>query len=202
MNVARWTAWGLIAILLAACGGIGEGESGDTPALPQTVSAASVLTGVITVSFPEGWVARAARGEVNLANSQAALDTAGDPQPGQIAGTLMAFPLPLLPSQLGIQPSATATQVLQQFVRSLTSGISEREARFADAETFTVQERPAAIAQGTITQQGQTVNAYVATVDGGEGYVVLLLVAAGGSTSEQLETARSIAQSVIYEPPD
>ena len=202
MNGWRRAAWVLVVILLAGCGGIGEARPAETSVpLPQTVSASSVLTGVITVSFPENWVARAARGEVHLGNSQAALDAAGDPQPGQIAGTLMAFPLPLLPSQLGIPSQATPPQVVQQFVRSLTAEITERQTQFGEPQTFTVQERPAAIAQGKITQQGVTVSAYVAAVDGGEGYVILLLVAADGSATEQFAMARAIAGSVIYEPP-
>jgi hypothetical protein len=202
VNVWRQTSWLVVALLLAACGGMGESRSGDTSArLSQTVSASSVLTGVITVNFPDQWVARATRGEVHLGNSQAALDTAGDPQSGQIGGTVIAYPLPLLPSHLGIQSATTPTQVLQQFVRGLNVELAERQANFGLPETFSVGERPAAIAQGTITQPGQAVNAYVATVDAGEAYVVVLLVAVGGSTDDQLSITRGIAESVIYEPP-
>lgn len=202
MNTKRLTAMLVLAMILAACGGIGEARPNDPGVrLSQTVTATSVLTGNITVNFPQDWVARAARGEIQLANSQDALETSGDPQRGQIAGTVMAFPLPLLPSQLGIPATSGATQVLQQFVRSLNAQIMERQTAFNEPETFTVRQREAAIAAGTITQQGQSVNAYVAAVDAGEGYVLVLLVAAGGDTRQQLNITRSIAQSVVYEPP-
>lgn len=198
----------MLALALAACGGDGDdngGGGGGGVNLSQTIAFESEFLGSITVNYPEGWFSATQPDQgIMIANSQAALDAmqaeeSPQPEEGQVGGLITAFPSEFF-SSLGIAADASPSAVLSTFVENVLTDESS-EVNLGDPQEVTLNGKTAAIASGTVTEEGATSDATFVVVQAEGGVVLVIFRASEGDIGEYDATIRAVAGSAVYTVP-
>ena len=198
----------VLAMVLAACGGDDDdngGDGGDEVNLSQSLSGTMEEVGSYTVQYPEGWVGQADDdgGTLMIAINQAALDKANTPgvkeiNEGEVAASMMVLP-EMIYFLFEIPEDGGPEDAIAGFITSMASEEST-EANLSDPETFDANGKSAALASGTITENGTTTGAIVATVavDGGVG--IIIFVTHPDEVDDYIATARAMAGEFEFTP--
>lgn len=207
MQIKRFTPVLLLGLLLVlvACGGDGdEGEavtSGDPATaleLSESLTTTDQVNGVLTVEYPAEWYAQENFGQITIADSEATAQEGGTPSDGQFWVRV----LPIATEQLGdigVDASTTVVEII-----NLVSGIAfegEDSGQLGEIETVTLNDREAALATGTVNNDGETGDTAFVAVNEGDSFVVFSVTAAEGEINNYLATMQAMAGVVVYEPP-
>ncbi|MDX1992138.1 MAG: hypothetical protein SF029_07100 [bacterium] len=178
-----------------------ENNQGEQPSisldLPQSISSTDASGGVLSVSYPENWVASEAQGTINIADSEETLGT-DTPGVGQIFGSILFLPSDLL-SGINLSQNATPEEVLRTFVSLLGEG-GETSFDLDEPQNLENGDFGGALATGTAEGGGQTLAISLVVVEVEAGFALLIFGSAEGELSQYDTLIRAISNSVTYEP--
>ena len=169
----------------------------DTSVFPNSVSATDPNAGDFTVSYPDGWVYEIVDGnQIQIANSEDALrnfvDSDGVPLEGQVGANVLALPKGVLP-QLGDYPD-TPDGVLA-FLEVAFANDEVFDVVFDEPTSITINDRPAAMVYGELSQAEGEYNVMLIAVDIDVIHGVLAFVAEAGMITEYEQLGLQIASS-------
>jgi hypothetical protein len=178
-----------------------ENNEGEQPAisldLPQSISSTDASGGVLSVSYPEDWVASEAQGTINIADSEETLGT-DVPAAGQVFGSILFLPSDLL-SGINLSQNATPDEVLRTFVSLLSEG-GQTAFELDDPQNFENGDFGGALVTGTAEGGGQTLAISIVVVELDAGFALLIFGSAEGELAQYDTLIRAISNSVTYEP--
>jgi hypothetical protein len=179
-----WLAGLLLVVLLAACG---AGAVAPTATPVYQTFQTSAIGANVAFSYPEGWVALVDKGQIVVANSSAAVQSAS-PQSGQFIIRMVIGPISVIS---GLSPSSTAQEVVQFFVKSIGStGVT-----FGDTADLTLGAYSAArVAVSSSDGQGN-----ITAVSMGDGiFNIASVVSANGELKQYEPVLDTILASLVY----
>jgi len=179
-----------LLILFAGC------ESDNTESVAQLPQTMIDGTGVLQISYPDGWLATPEQGRINIANNQDVLANNGsDLVEGQIWGTVFFMGQTDL-DRYELTTAATPREVLDGFIDSSTVDV-DINAR----DEYTFGSYDAIVSRGRVDRNGIFAGAIYTVIKVNDGFILFIFSTLPDETEQFYAQVRQISTTLVYTPP-
>ena len=184
---------GFLSVLLILLAGCDSDNTEPIAQLPQTMID---NTGVLQISYPDGWIATPEQVRVNIANSQQAFTNGSDNlSEGQITGSAFFMGQADL-DRYQLTTAATPREVLDAFIDS-----SPVDVDINTRDEYTFGSYEAIISRGRIDRNGIFSGAIYSVIKVNNGFVLFLFSTLSDETEQFYDQVRQITTTLVYTPP-
>lgn len=195
----------LVALLVGASAALAQDGLPDRIKLARDISVEHD-TGLLVLSYPEGWIAEEDFGAITLANEQAVLDLLdsanGDilPTSGQIAGNI-SLVTPADFDLFTLHAESSALDLLDTFIESLISD-STVDIQMDRPEALTLGSRAAAAVDGVVMINENRSQVHILAIQWDDSFALFIFVGDVTAFEDEIDAIALSFEFVRSGPPD